>query len=806
MTYLDTLLQLNAFDYSENAEDLYNKALKETYDLYSERNKHWKAFIHASGSQDSPINDIPPIPVSVFKHASHLTKVSELATNTLSSSGTSGRVSQISIDSHDSKRQKITLAKVMSEFIGEERLPAVVFDIDPKTASSVSARQAAIIGYTRFASDTLFLLELNQERLQLKPNWREILEGFKDKHSGKILIIGFTYVLYQFLQEISEHGRGLDVPENSKLIHIGGWKKLESMKVSPTQTKDFFSLATGIDSQNIHDVYGFTELMGVSFVECGSGWKHVPNFVKVRVHHSQTLAELASGDSGLLSFVSPIPRSYLGANLLTDDVGFLSRETGKCSCGLSGQKFRVTGRRPKAEIRGCGDILSASMESSSILSTPTPVTNDVVQTLFPNQSTLTSFQLMAELKKTRKAAETLATHRVSEVLEVIDNLREHWRHLESTDKTGTLRLNGLGYLVEWASPSRLRNLLDTNLLGGSLSLDGWSYSSSSDDIAIRSTPKGLVSQWVSANVPLLGMFPTLMAWLTGNSVVMRVSSTGNDMSTLILNPLKLLSKNNKTAEAILNSTLVLTFDRSLEEAHHTMSKEADVIIAWGGLEATNSISAYPAKASATKLVFGPRTSFAVVFGTFVNSEPKSRVVARRAAADVFVFDQIACASPHTIYFVSDTDEEVLSFANLLAEEFNKRAKAQSSLDLSDDLVSEIAIYRRRRMLDSIVLGEIGSTVVVPGESHSLPEPIFGRTVNVIRVSSVEELRDIPSSEVQSVGVAGSAVNFFELAQALEKSSVKRFPQIGRMTNFEDPWDGVSITRNLVNFRTLGGPA
>ncbi len=806
MTYLDTLLQLNPFDYSENAEDLYKKALKETYDLYSERNEHWRAYILANGSTDSPIDEIPPIPVSVFKHASHLTNVSELVTNTLSSSGTSGRVSQISIDSPDSKRQKVTLAKVMTEFIGEERLPAVVFDVDPKTASSVSARQAAIIGYTRFSSETLFLLELNQERLQLKPNWRDILQVFKDKHSGKFLIIGFTYVLYQFLQEISQLGQSLDVPENSKLIHIGGWKKLESMKVSPTQTKDVFSLATGIDSQNIHDVYGFTELMGVSFVECKSGWKHVPNFVKVRVHDSLTLAELSRGGTGLLSFASPIPRSYLGANLLTDDVGFLSPATENCPCGLPGQIFRVTGRRPKAEIRGCGDILSASMEDPSKLSTPSSVTSDVINTLFPNQSTLTSSQLMAELNKTRKASRVLATHRVSEVLEVIDNLREHWRQLESTDKTGTLRLNGLGYLVEWASPSRLKNLLDVNLLGGSLSLDGWSYFGSSDDIATKSTPKGLVSQWVSANVPLLGMFPTLMAWLTGNSVVMRVSSTGNDMSTLILNPLKSLSQNNKTAEAILNSTLVLTFDRGLERAHHAISKEADVIIAWGGLEATNSISSYPAKANATKLIFGPRTSFAVVFGNFVDSEPKSRVVARRAAADVFVFDQIACASPHTLYFVSDSDEEALSFASLLAEEFEKRAKAQSSLELSADLVSEIAIYRRRRMLDSIVLGGVGSTVVVPRESHSLPEPIFGRTVNVIRVSNVEELRDIPSAEVQSVGVAGSSKDFFELAQALENSSVKRFPQIGRMTNFEDPWDGVSITRNLVNFRTLGGPA
>ena len=50
----------------------------------------------------------------------------------------------------------------------------------------------------------------------------------------------------------------------------------------------------------------------------------------------------------------PLPRSYPGHSLLTEDLGVLLGED-DCPCGRKGKYFKVTGRVPRAEVRGCSD-------------------------------------------------------------------------------------------------------------------------------------------------------------------------------------------------------------------------------------------------------------------------------------------------------------------------------------------------------------------------------------------------------------------------------------------------------------------
>lgn len=52
--------------------------------------------------------------------------------------------------------------------------------------------------------------------------------------------------------------------------------------------------------------------------------------------------------------LSLLPRSYPGHSLLTEDMGVLLGED-DCPCGRLGKYVRVTGRVPKAEVRGCSD-------------------------------------------------------------------------------------------------------------------------------------------------------------------------------------------------------------------------------------------------------------------------------------------------------------------------------------------------------------------------------------------------------------------------------------------------------------------
>ena len=58
---------------------------------------------------------------------------------------------------------------------------------------------------------------------------------------------------------------------------------------------------------------------------------------------------------GLIQIISLLPSSYPGHSIITEDQGSLYG-IDNCKCGRSGKYFKVHGRIPKSEIRGCGNI------------------------------------------------------------------------------------------------------------------------------------------------------------------------------------------------------------------------------------------------------------------------------------------------------------------------------------------------------------------------------------------------------------------------------------------------------------------
>ena len=97
----------------------------------------------------------------------------------------------------------------------------------------------------------------------------------------------------------------------------------------------------------------------LNYPDCPCGCKHASNYVKVLVRDTVTRDILPAGKEGMLEFITPVPHSYPGNAVLTDDIGVLV--DGPCPYGRSGQRFKVVGRLKKAEVRGCGDILSAKL-------------------------------------------------------------------------------------------------------------------------------------------------------------------------------------------------------------------------------------------------------------------------------------------------------------------------------------------------------------------------------------------------------------------------------------------------------------
>lgn len=305
--------------------------------------------------------EIPFLPVRMFKEYELKSVPSDEVVKTMTSSGTTGQsVSRIFLDKVTSSNQQKIMTHIVSDFIGKKRLPMIILDTNAilKNRAMFSARGAGILGFSMFGRDRIYALD---ENMQLDI---ENIRIFLKKHEGEdIFLFGFTYMIWQHFYQ-----RMLELPVDQRpdfsrgvLIHGGGWKKLQSEAVSPEDFKNMLHDVCGISQINIYDYYGMVEQTGTIYMECEYGHMHTSVFSDVIVRNQEDWSVQPAGLKGLIEVVSSLPRSYPGHVLLTEDEGYIEGED-DCPCGRKGKYFKILGRVKNAEIRGCSDTYADKFE------------------------------------------------------------------------------------------------------------------------------------------------------------------------------------------------------------------------------------------------------------------------------------------------------------------------------------------------------------------------------------------------------------------------------------------------------------
>ena len=92
------------------------------------------------------------------------------------------------------------------------------------------------------------------------------------------------------------------------------------------------------------------------------------------------------------------------------------------------------------------------------------------------------------------------------------------------------------------------------------------------------------------------------------------------------------------------------------------------------------------------------------------------------------------------------------------------------------------------------------------ESEGLSKPTYSRVVTVKPIDSILNAINYVDDSIQTIGLAAEKEKRLNFAEQAVEKGVDRCPDIGYMTNFEMPWDGVNVIDRLVRRVTLGGPS
>lgn len=304
-------------------------------------------FPHAGNP--STLEELPYIPVGLFKSLTLSSVPESDVYQTLMSSGTTGTPSRVVLDRGTATAQTRWLTSTMKFWLGEKRRRMLIVDSSTVLSGSTakSARAAAILGMMRFGKDVHWLLDeagkVDRDGLD---RW------IKERPDEPLFVFGFTFMVWQHLiQDLRT--RSIDL-SNAVLFHGGGWKMLASEAVSASEFR--LRLRDQFGISQVHDYYGMVEQLGCIWIEVEEGLLVPTARSAALIRDPRTLCTVPVGTPGLVQVFSSLPRSYPGHSILTEDLGLITQNTFRPEI-FGDHGLRILGRLPKSQARGCSDAV-----------------------------------------------------------------------------------------------------------------------------------------------------------------------------------------------------------------------------------------------------------------------------------------------------------------------------------------------------------------------------------------------------------------------------------------------------------------
>lgn len=697
--------------------------------------------------------ELPFLPVRLFKEYALKSVPEENLYRTMTSSGTTGQqVSRIFLDRETSALQSKVLSRIVGEFLGKQRLPMIILDTSAviKNRAMFSARGAGILGFSLFGRDKMYALD---EEMKLDVVG---LRAFLEKHEGEtIFLFGFTFMIWQhFCAEL----RRLDFhPDLSRgvLIHGGGWKKLADQHITAERFKQELLETCGLT--RVHDYYGMVEQTGTIYMECECGHLHAPVWSDITIRRPGDFSVADVGETGLIQVSSVLPRSYPGHLLLTEDEGRILGED-DCPCGRKGKYFEVLGRVKRAEVRGCSDTYELKRPSAA-----------------PASEALSGCEWLCggdwgHARPLRPFAEP--------VLAFLSDLGAALLR----DRAARAYPD----VVTFAFFCRRANLEALQA----------SYAGQVDDRLGR----GLAFHIAPGNVPINFAYSLAAGLLAGNACVVKASSRDFAQTGMVCRAMDVLLKGPHAALAPY--VHVARYPRERQDLTEAFSARCDARVVWGGDETVRRVRAAALPPRAVEVTFADRYSLLAASARTVLrlDDAQLRQAAQGFYNDTYLSDQNACTSPRLVYWLG-TPEEVEEAQRRFWQAVRDYAQPRYPMEAVTAVDKRMAACRAAIGLEASVCPMPDNTVVRVAVGTLAPEVEAHRCAGGFFVEYASETMDALASIVTPkyqtlsyLGLEAEELRRFVTEKGL--TGIDRVAPVGHTMDFALTWDGHDLIREL----------
>lgn len=310
-------------------------------------------------------------------------------------------------------------------------------------------------------------------------------------------------------------------------------------------------------------------------------------------------------------------------------------------------------------------------------------------------------------------------------------------------------------------------------------------------------PRGLVFHIPPSNVDTMFVYSWILSLLMGNANAVRLPTKKTTTSDTLFECVKNTLKHYPELD---QSNRFISYGHDLKITEE-ISKQSDVRVIWGGDQTVNTIRSIPLKPSAKELVFCDRSSFSVIDGNVycsVSKEEKA-TLAKQFFNDTFWFDQAACSSPRTLYWLHQSCEE---FYTYLSDEIKERAFEVPLGGFLDKLTFTMNLILESP-IQKITTYHNELTVI---HTTTPPKEHCGRGLLYhVELSSLNDLIPFIDQKDQTMTYYGiKADEVARFVQQLNGRGVDRAVPIGQALQFTPIWDGYHLLEELTRLIKVPG--
>ncbi len=311
-------------------------------------------------------------------------------------------------------------------------------------------------------------------------------------------------------------------------------------------------------------------------------------------------------------------------------------------------------------------------------------------------------------------------------------------------------------------------------------------------------PAGLVLHIAPANVDTMFVFSWALSFLAGNANVVRLTSRSSPLMEDLIDCLDEAFAGAPEASA---GNLFVSYGH--DDATTAMLSEAcDTRIIWGGDETVRRLRRVPLNPAAADRAFASKRSLSVIdSAAWLNCDAAARdALAGKMAVDIAPFGQLACSSPHVVYWIGGIEDA----AGARDDFFNRLQPA-----MSDRLGRADLGWATRRLNHAFAAAARGqasgfvhqphiTTVFASDVGTAEPGDVCGAgLLTHARVSTLAEVARQLRTDHQTITYFGlSPAELAQFAPLAGRQGVDRIVPIGRALDFGAVWDGYNLWNDL----------